>query len=317
MAKHPYFGETACMSLFKGSKRPCNKKAYFAVRVDETTWHYRCGMHSKRAKYRIKLKRNPHEKENRERQLRLEKAAWKQAAAQNDGRGQLRCQKMRMMKLPETPDGFRLVFPNNRHGNRTDGIGCCWLSPMRMGPVDTKQPGLPNAMSIENAHQFNKVFPEEVGDDGQPLPRFFQTQHTAYLDPVPHRHKQEARGKNVPLYSLWIDQDGNSHRITYFESRQFYCNWYERIATGDPAEKGIADAWRNAREEYQTLLGLLDSGHNLCIVGYDGYNVDKTLEEHYLDTKRPFGHEMVLYTLLAHPKDPSKWPWRKYTTFDF
>jgi len=52
----------------------------------------------------------------------------------------------------------------------------------------------------------------------------------------------------------------------------------------------------------------LEQGYNLQIVGYDGYNVDKSLKKHYSDTKKPFGHELVLYTLLTI-QNPKEYPW--------
>ena len=57
---------------------------------------------------------------------------------------------------------------------------------------------------------------------------------------------------------------------------------------------------------------MIDYGFNLRIVGYDGYNVTMPLEEHYKDISRPFGHELVLYSML---KD--EFVWRKFKTFDF
>ena len=43
-------------------------------------------------------------------------------------------------------------------------------------------------------------------------------------------------------------------------------------------------------------------------IGYDGYYIDKTLYEHYVDTSKPFGHELVLYTMLVED-DKDKYPW--------
>lgn len=317
MAAHPWKGEVPCSATY-GNGNPCRSRAYYAIDNYPDGFVYVCGSHSrKRKSRRITLKQDPQAAEKRTARLDLEFTAWVKAAKANDGRGELRCQKMRMMQHPPVAHTFRNVFPNNRHGDRDDGIGMCYLSPMRMGPVNTGQPGLPPALSIENAHQFGKVFPSEVDDNGDPLPVFFETQRAAYLDPVPHRHKPQAEGKNknVPLYSLWVTPDGKQHRISYGESRQFYCHWYAAIATGNPADD-VPKPWKYARSQFKTLLTLLDKGHNLCITGYDGYDVTETLEEHYLDTSRPFGHEMVLFTLLTHPDEPDKWPWRKHATFE-
>ncbi len=53
--------------------------------------------------------------------------------------------------------------------------------------------------------------------------------------------------------------------------------------------------------------------YNSQICGYDGYHVNKSIEEHYRDVSCPFGHELVLYSLLT----TDKYPWTKYTTEKF
>jgi hypothetical protein len=68
--------------------------------------------------------------------------------------------------------------------------------------------------------------------------------------------------------------------------------------------------------DFLRLQRLIDDGFDLRICGYDAYEVgDKTLEECYCDVSRPFGHELVLYTMLVAPEED--WPWRKYVTFEF
>jgi hypothetical protein len=52
---------------------------------------------------------------------------------------------------------------------------------------------------------------------------------------------------------------------------------------------------------------MIKNGYNLNIQGYDGYNVTNILG-HYYDISRPFGHELVLYTLLTED-DPLQYPW--------
>jgi hypothetical protein len=89
----------------------------------------------------------------------------------------------------------------------------------------------------------------------------------------------------------------NEKRYSYVESRYFYCHYYEILA------KRTAD--------YAKLQRYLDEGINLLIVGYDGYNVTKDLYEHYVDPLKPFGHELVLYTMLM-VEDPVHYPWNRY-----
>jgi hypothetical protein len=123
-----------------------------------------------------------------------------------------------------------------------------------------------------------------------------------YNDPIPYRHKPNIIKKiNVPLYSIWITKDGKKNKISYFESRQFYCNYYERATLLNP--------------DFIGLKTLINSGYNLQIVGYDAYPISKSIEEHYLDISKPFGHELVLYTMLTC--EPEDYVWRKYKTYDF
>ena len=61
-------------------------------------------------------------------------------------------------------------------------------------------------------------------------------------------------------------------------------------------------------------------GYNLQICGFDAYHVKnatpKTLLKCYEDISRPFGHELVLFTMLCI-KNEEDYPWRIYKTLDF
>lgn len=192
---------------------------------------------------------------------------------------------------------FHLVFPNCYHEYRQDGFGCSSLSPMKVGPIIHGQPGLPPSYNLENFHQANKVFPNEFDTKSDEiLPIFFQTQLNMYNDPKPHRHKQ--RGV-IPLFSIWVTPEGQQKRMTYFESRQLYCRFYEH---------GVKN-----NLQLQQLKDMLKEGKKLCICGYDMVTgpLKKSLDDYYHDESRPFGHEMVLYTLLT-VSDPAEYPWRKF-----
>jgi len=292
-----YYGEQRC------SKEPCRNKAYYIC-----NGNYLCGVHSKN-KTRVEL---PHRDKNEALQLKMQRIKDEKLLIENErqqnvlhGRsGNVILSKMYMMKDPEYVKGFLKVFPNYKHQNRIDGYGCMRLSPMYLGPIKHGQPGLPDALNLENFHQANKVFPWEVDENGNPSPIYYENKHKMYLDPKPHRHKFMGKNKNSPVYSIWVDKSGQEHRLNYIESRQFYCNFYERLAS--------------AQEDYQRLYQMIREGYNLQICGYDAYPVDptpKAIEKAYLDPSKPFGHELVLYTMLILPIET--YPWRKYKTFDF
>jgi hypothetical protein len=290
-----WWGEEKCTK--------CANKAYY--KAGDTLL---CGVHSRNLK-RVELTKNPNAKDRAEtirferyRQVLLTAKANREAGR----KGTLTVCKLRMMKEADHKDGVLNVFPNNKHQNRTDGFGCASLSPMRLGPVRHLQPGVPEARTIENYHQFNKVFPPDLVDPSNHLslvsPAFFTMRDAAYRDPIPHRHKYPKEGgfggnKNAPLYSLHVKLDGTVQRYTYLQSRFFYCHQYELLA------KQTAD--------FAALRRKLDEGTNLQIVGYDGYPVTKSLWEHYNDTERPFGHELVLYSLLA-VENPVDYPWNRF-----
>lgn len=297
-----YYGESLCVSC-KGVKK---NKAYYKV-GDK----YVCGVHSRNVD-RIELPKRPAAelKLIKEAECQRRDNTIEEAKRQNELAGKVGdviLTKMYMMKEPAHRDGYMSVFPNYKHGHRKDGFGCMRLSPKALGPVQHGQPGLPDALNIENFHQFSKVFPAEVDANGDPTPIYYQNRMKGYLDPVPHRHKFKGVG-NIPLYFIWVDDSGE-HRLDYVTSRQFYCNFYQRLA--------------ELEDDYIKLRAYRASGYNLNIIGYDANpiisnNYEETvreIEREYLDPKRPFGHEKVLYAMLVLEKED--YPWIKYKTFHF
>lgn len=154
-----------------------------------------------------------------------------------------------------------------------------------------------------------QVFAQECDGEGNPSQLYVKNRLRFYQDPVPHRHKYKGRdasgNKNIPLYFLWVDRDGSEHRLSYIESRQFYCTFYERLASQEP--------------DLARLLELMKEGTNLQICGYDAQPLPpgQTVEEAYLDPSTPFGHERVLYTMLLYHDHPEQFPWRIHKTFEF
>jgi hypothetical protein len=291
----PHYGEIICQHS------ECRNKAYYICRNK-----YVCGVHS-RNKEREELKKYSRkeekvikqEKKTREKQ-EIERA--RLINANNNKPGLVVCSKLRMMRAPEDIKGFIKIFPNFKHGGREDGLGMPSLSPMSLGPVHHGQPNLPFAYNIENFHQNAKCFQEEVDENGKPSKLFYDNRLKGYQDKIPHRHKYFGveKNKNIPLYFVWVDKDGKEHHLDYITSRQFYCNFYERLAKLQP--------------DFEKLKMLLNEGYNLQIIGYDGRYVEN-LEQAYLDKSYPFGHELVLMSMLILKEE--NYPWRKYKTFNF
>lgn len=306
-----YHGECDC------THAPCKNKAYWSVGTDVL-----CGVHSKRnMAIRVALPKNPDAKRVKAETVaaRLAEAKVAQRANRAAGRrGHVIVSQQKMMKTPPFEPGYIAVFPNAKAGHakaRSDGgIGASALSPMKLGPVEHGQPGLPPAKNLENFHQGGKVFASEVDAHDNPLPIWYARRLAMYQDAEPHRHKLgHTRAEHVKAagvserpgnpnhcrYVIFVDKDGQERRYTYGECRRFYCNFYERLA--------------KQTEDFGKLQAMLDAGWNIQIIGYDGFSMGKagcsSITEAYADESVPFGHERVLYTLLVTSDDePYPWP---------
>ncbi len=319
-----FYGSRKCQAINKSKNIPCNNGAYY-----EQNGKYLCGMHSDKAKRTI-LPKDKNASLIKEELIFKHNISVDKYAKTNREKGEMGevvCYKMGMMKNVPLVKGYLNVFPNNKHQNRIDGFGCCSLSPMRLGPVKHRQPDLPDSLTIENYHQFNKVYPNELDEDENILPIFYERQLKAYQDEVPHRHKfdskemsklrKEIDGENInqPSFSLHKTLDGEERRFTYVESRYFYCKAYEILAP--------------QTDDFIRLKDKIEDGVNIIICGYDAYPITKSLYdrdskeslqgkslrailyEHYCDPVKAFGHELVLYTLLT-VDDENEYPWNVY-----
>lgn len=306
-----YSGEQTCVGHYKSGKS-CTNAAYYVGPF--------CGMHSSK-KHREKLPKNP-----KAAQVEIDriKESVDKAMVPTD-KPRVTATKMRMMQKPKPRDGYLLCCPNNKHGHNFGYPGdYSSLSPMKLGPV-LDEKGAILALNIENYHQFAKVFPcemitGELCECGRSfthykaLPAFYEAREKAYGDPIPHRHKFDSKDikkqnkdyvkgtvaaqVNTPMYSVQFTPE--ERHFTYVESRWFYCNQMEVLST--------------QRESFRHLQKLYQTGHSIDIHGYDAYEPKGTdaqsLYEHYCDESRPFGHEMVILTLLV--LKPEEYPWTRY-----
>jgi hypothetical protein len=304
----PFSGEELCSVVLSSGKRKgekCDRKAYFFSNEEAM-----CGTHSS-VTTRTKLKKRPEDPNRWIEHAKSVAEARERNAAENK-KGELLLFRMKMMSAIDTKEGYLNVFPNCKHGARKDGLGLPALSPMNLGPVDHGQPNLPKAVTIEGFHQYSKCFKEEA-DDGNPSEVFVKNRLEGYLTEEPKRHKFTS--KDIPLFFVWRPQrswsedsasktsthdmeEGEEH-LDYIQSRQFYCNFYERLA--------------KETKEFKELKELLENGTNIQLCGYDAYPMDN-VESAYLNPVHPFGHERMLYSMLTLEED---YPWRKYKTFEF
>ena len=293
-----YSGEYPCQ------RSNCRNLAHYSIGAE-----YLCGTHSRSAADRVVLPKKGKSMMAEEEAARLRRAVDLADRSKEDNqkqgrRGQVILTRLRMMRKPDHIDGYLSVFPNYKHGNRSDGLGMNRLSPKSLGPVDHGQPGLPPALNVENFHQGSKCFSQEVGEDGNPNQLYYDNRLMFYQDSEPHRHKYKGTGKNVniPKYFVWVDREGKEHHLNYVTSRQFYCNFFERLVKVEP--------------QYTRLVDLIHQGYNLNLIGYDASPIEASqIEEAYLKPGLPFGHEKVLFAMLS--LEESDYPWRKHKTYDF
>ena len=293
----PYYGEEVCS--FSTQKGPCQNKAYyfFGNKLG-------CGVHIKNSERITLTKRSKKEVEeiksdNHQAELDVI-TAFQQINLARQARGDIVLCKISMMKSPSHKEGYYNIYPNYKDGGRKDGLGCPALSPKSIGPIEHGQLGVLASRNLENFHQGSKCYRHEVDVNGFPTGEFYAARDRMFTDPEPHRHK--IKGEK-PLYSVWIDKKGGGHCLNYIQSRQFYCNFYERAVLQMP--------------EFKYLQDILNKGVNIQICGYDAYEMKKEeIEKEYLNEKFPFGHERVLFALLSI-SDPNEYPWRKHKIFEF
>ena len=297
-----YYGEVNCQEKYKSGKnkdKQCLNNAYYKMGNK-----YLCGVHSSTPRTKLPINPNKHENEQKkyENDLKIVKDYAKKNY-ENKLKGDIVVSKLKMMKKPEDIEGYLKVFPNYKHQNRKDGFGCSSLSPMSLGPIEHKMPNLPIAKNLENYHQFAKFFAFEMKNNVISN-KAIKKRIEGYNDEKPHRHKfsldtlkKHNDGVIVPLFSMYYDKYGKEHRYGYIECRYFYCHWYEKLVS--------------KQKDFKYLVKILKKGYNIQIVGYDGYNPTLNLYDHYLDPSQPFGHELVLYSML-YIDDPEHYPWNIY-----
>lgn len=288
----PYFGEEICIAI-KGDGKRCENQGYY--------WYNNqilCGVHSRKYLNRIKLKKNPNEKEmKKQRKIEHNKTVEKanNENIKNGKKGKIIMRKIRMMREPKWVERYLSVFPNNRPTHRKLGLHLGNLSPMQLGPIIHNNV---KCLNIENFHQGNKIFENEVDKNKKPLPIYFERKNKLYKSDIAYRHKwkafkdfQQPKGnKNICLYSIL---PGDNIKYTYLQSRKFYCKYYQKLAENT--------------DQFKQLKKLIDEGMNICIYGYDARVFDEiiTIEqinEWYKDSNHSFGHEVTLYCLLMKYK---------------
>lgn len=283
--KRNFAGEEKCSC--------CERPAYFDYRNVLF-----CGLHcNKNNPDRKKLPVNP------QKILDLDRARQEHARSVKDFReaniaqglkGKVTVQHLRMFGGHPTIPGFQNVFPNFKGEHPS-------VSPKSLGPVLGY--GGETAPTIEIDHQWRKQFTIDLDFQGNPTAKSRQVILDAYRHPpAEQRHKYSRKDLpkdniNKCMFSIHDWGEGEK-RFSYIESRFFYCFHMQMLAP-------------QARD-FKLFRELIDSGTNIAICGYDAH-MDKgdDLMAAYEYEGKPFGHEMVLWTLLTI-ENPSDYPWNRY-----
>ena len=196
--------------------------------------------------------------------------------------------------------GFYPVFMNR--SNRKLGKCIAALSPFCLGPVNSGQEGLPNALNLQNFWEFSKIY------EGQTMEEFRELQKEKFLDPIPRKHNRKGVVPKGWMFSVEEPYSYNQYFLddmTYseVESRQFFCTFYEMVVKNT--------------EEWKELSKAVKEGLNINIVGrdcVDSVNLKYLeLERLYLDPSKPFGYELVLVCILTL----KQMPWVRNRTVSF
>lgn len=295
MSEEVKYGEIKCQGILKSGKNAgnnCKNGAYY--KCDNL---YLCGIHSKKYTEPITLQKfSTTEKTliaNTKYSDMLESAkivAEKNKINNITGKVTLVRMSGRFSKV-EPMEGWLDIYPNFKSTYQGIGLILPGLSPMSLGPIKHGQPGIPESKTLENFHQFSKYYSKL-----ETMEEFKKSQIAGFNDLIPHRHKFKGQ---IPDYFVWIDKDGEEYYLGYLESRQFYCNFYEKLV--------------EESKDFLKLKNLLKDGYNLRICGPDAYNLYDDILESYKDISVPRGHEFCLYTMLTC----KEYPWIEMKTFDF
>lgn len=192
--------------------------------------------------------------------------------------------KIAVDKLPFWKGPGDKIWPK-MYGYRN--INCCssgkafsCLSPMKLGPI--KEKGLVSE-NLENFWQFSKVWKEDLDEEGNIKDEFYKRRKKAFSDKKATRHVPGKKGQYCE-FVLWGEE-----RLDFYEAKKkIYCKLYEKYATKTSA--------------FKELLGMIEEGYNIQILGYDGRDIKDIstfpYEKELRNKEYIFGHEIVLAYLL-------------------
>ncbi len=163
-------------------------------------------------------------------------------------------------QLDEAAKGKEFVQIDCTSGNKDEVMR--GLSPFYLGPVECYD-GL-KSETFERAWQCAKVYPWTVGPDGKPNACYFAWRDEMWAmkgfgDKMSIRFPVGKKNVGKCLYSWW-KVDGEFKDLKYIPARKaIYIPLYAKAVV--------------KTEAYRRLVELRDSGKNLMLIDFDGYNI--------------------------------------------
>lgn len=152
------------------------------------------------------------------------------------------------------------------------------LSPFYLGPyiwLDMK------ANIMENLWQYSKVYPEHVGNDGNPTSDWYEWQMTGFNSDRANRYPM-GKGKK-PLYSFWMGE-----KLAYIPARKkIYIPAYMELVL--------------RTKSYALLYQWVMEGRDIILRDFDGYDhvkLGRTLAD-VTNNKKTMGHAFIIAGLLT------------------
>ena len=164
-------------------------------------------------------------------------------------------------QLDEAAKGLEFVRIDCTSGN-PDPVMREGLSPFYLGPVECYD-GLVS-QTFERAWQYAKVYPWTQGADGNPNASYFAWRDEMWAmkgfgDKMSIRFPVGKKNVGKCLYSWW-KVDGEFKPLDYIPARKaIYIPLYAKAVV--------------KTEAYRRLVELRDSGKNLLLIDFDGYNI--------------------------------------------
>lgn len=138
------------------------------------------------------------------------------------------------------------------------------------------------AKNVENGWQYSKVYTEHVDEQGNPTKEYFDWAYEGFNKVKADRYPM-GKGR-APLYSYW-----NGEKLDYIEARKkIYIPLYAKAVVKS--------------EAYKILKDLYDSGNDIVLWDFDGYDHTKlkmTFDDVINSRRKKMGHAFVLAMLLT------------------